>query len=405
MILYDFKWGLNEPRTLEWLTQAFEDLALSRATVFRWFAEFKRGRISLKDEEKSRRPTSVVTEENISAVEALIKENPRRTYKDIEGVLGVSSPSVSTILHQHLRARKISSRWVPHHLSDGLKCTRVEWCTWNAEEIQQRGLPPDVRHSDRWRHLDIPVWPRNKAPVIGLGLSKVKRQRSVGKKMVATFFSTSGHLATVVLEDQRTVTAKWYRNLSPPQVFSKIQEKRPRTGLRGILLHHDNASSRTANATIAFLEKTPVKLNDSSSLQSRPGPVWLFPVPEREESHMRTPISQARRCCCCLPWGAKCNIWERAAWLLPEVVSEDAVVYRMCWRVLWKDVIGKETLSLSIVAYLKTYLVTLGSAGNRRQFSDEWIRPPDDVQYHRQLVAITIVAHWIISTQETAFMI
>ena len=70
-----------------------------------------------------------MTEENISAVESLIKEDQRRTYKDIEGTLEISSPSVSTILHQHLRVRKISSRWVPHHLSDVLKCTRVEWCT------------------------------------------------------------------------------------------------------------------------------------------------------------------------------------------------------------------------------------------------------------------------------------
>ena len=74
-----------------------------------------------------------MTEENISAVEALIKEDPRRTYKDIEGTLRISSPSVSTILHQHLRARKISSRWVPmgttcqmglnaQGLNDVLKC-------------------------------------------------------------------------------------------------------------------------------------------------------------------------------------------------------------------------------------------------------------------------------------------
>ena len=65
------------------------------------------GRTSLKEEERSERPTSVVTEENISAVEALIKEDPRRTYKDIKGALGISSPSVSIILHQHLRVRKI----------------------------------------------------------------------------------------------------------------------------------------------------------------------------------------------------------------------------------------------------------------------------------------------------------
>ena len=129
MILYDFRCGLNESQILELLTQAFGDLAPSRATVFRGFTEFKMGRTSLKDEERSGRPTSVVTEENISAVEALIKDDSRRTYKDIEGALGNSSPSASTILHQHLRLRKISSRWVAHHLSDGLKCTRVEWCT------------------------------------------------------------------------------------------------------------------------------------------------------------------------------------------------------------------------------------------------------------------------------------
>ena len=85
------------------------------------FSEFKRGQTSLKDEERSQRPTSVVTKENLSAVEALIKEDPYRTYKDIEGALGISLPSVSTILHKHLRVRKISSRWVPHHLSDGHK--------------------------------------------------------------------------------------------------------------------------------------------------------------------------------------------------------------------------------------------------------------------------------------------
>ena len=110
MILYDFKCSLNESQTLERLTQALWDLVPSHATVFRWFAEFKRGQTSIKDEERSGRPTSVVSEENISAMEALIKEDPHHTYKDIEGALGISSPSVSTILHQHLRVRKISSR-------------------------------------------------------------------------------------------------------------------------------------------------------------------------------------------------------------------------------------------------------------------------------------------------------
>ena len=213
---------------------------------------------------------------------------------------------------------------------------------WNAEEIQQRGLPPGARHSDRRRNLDIPVWPRNKASVLGLGLSrwatpnqsqeaKESWEENGGHFLLNEW--SSGNCCDRGSEDSYSEMV--YRSLAPPS-FSKIQQKRPRTGLRSILLHHDNASSHTANATIAFLEKTPVKLNDSSSLHSRPGPVWLSPVPEREESHTRTPISQARRFCCCLQWGAKCYVWERVAWLLPEVVPDDAAVYRMSWRVLLK---------------------------------------------------------------------
>ena len=69
MIFYYFKNGINQAQSLERLTQDFGDLAASRATVFNWFVEFKRGRISFEDEERSGRPLTAVTEENIDAVE------------------------------------------------------------------------------------------------------------------------------------------------------------------------------------------------------------------------------------------------------------------------------------------------------------------------------------------------
>ena len=84
-----------------------------------------------------------------------------------------------------------------------------------------------------------------------------------------------------------------YRSLAPPSILKNSGEAAKDRTARNVL-HYDNASSHTANATIAFLEKTPVKLNYSSSLQSRPGPVRIFLVPEHEESHMRTLISQLR---------------------------------------------------------------------------------------------------------------
>ena len=146
--------------------------------------------------------------------------------------------------------------------------------------------------------------------------------------MVATFFSTSGLLATVVLEDQRTVTAKWYTEVWLPQVFSNIQEKRPRTGLRGILLHHDNASSHTANATIMFLENPPVKLmtHPAYSPDLAPCDIFLFPnVKNRMRGHRFPSPDDA-----VAAYNEELSAMsERAAWVLPEVVPEDAAVYRM----------------------------------------------------------------------------
>ena len=48
---------------------------------------------------------------------------------------------------------------------------------------------------------------------------KLQRSRSAQKKMVACFFGKSGHVATILLKDRRTVTADWYVQHCLPKVF------------------------------------------------------------------------------------------------------------------------------------------------------------------------------------------
>ena len=110
-------------------------------------------------------------------------------------------------------------------MSDRLKCTGVEWCTEILKRFNNgdsRRVSDIVTGDETWiypvdpetkRQSSVWIFPDEQPP------TKVKRQRSFGKKMVATFFSTSSHLATVVLEDQRTVTAKWLTEVCLPQVF------------------------------------------------------------------------------------------------------------------------------------------------------------------------------------------
>ena len=98
--------------------------------------------------------------------------------------------------------------------------------------------------------------------------------------MVLIFFAADGHVATILLEHQRTVTAQWYTTVALSQVFQKLREKQPRAGLRGFLLHHDNASAQTTHLRIDFLRGTPVQLliHPPYSPDLAPCDFFLFPT-------------------------------------------------------------------------------------------------------------------------------
>lgn len=255
MIFYDFKVGLSVKECLERLRSAFGDSSPSQSTVYEWYSEFRRGRKSLEDEPREGRPQTATTEENISSVQMMLKDDPRCTYQQIQQTLGIGSSAVSRILHDNLGVRKVCSRWIPHRLSQEQKAGRVNWCKemlQKFEEGRAKQIFDIVTGDESWIYQFDPetkqqstiwIFPDERAP------TKTKRSRSIGKKMVCSFFSASGHVATVALEDQRTVTAHWYTTVCLPKVFESIQKRRPKRGVRGLLLHHDNAPAHTAQQT------------------------------------------------------------------------------------------------------------------------------------------------------------
>ena len=78
--------------------------------------------------------------------------------------------------------------------------------------------------------------------------------------MIACFFAKLGHVATIPLEDRKTVTADWNVNRCFPKIFLAWCKWRPRTGVRGLLLHYDNARAHTAAVTVDFLAASDVQL-------------------------------------------------------------------------------------------------------------------------------------------------
>ena len=67
-------------------------------------------------------------------------------------------------------------------------------------------------------------------------------------------------MASVPVQERRTVNAESYISMCLPRVFEAWSARRPNSGTSGLLFHHDNASAPTADAALDYLEANPVQL-------------------------------------------------------------------------------------------------------------------------------------------------
>ncbi|CAH1992737.1 unnamed protein product [Acanthoscelides obtectus] len=183
-IYYNFQRQLSQQQRLAELLSVFGNEAPQQSAISRWYGEFKRGRVSLSGDPRVGAPKTAVIQENVDAI---------------------SKTSIQKILHEELGVRKLVSRWIPHLLTEEQKAARVK---------------PNKRHTFS----------------------------SVSKKMVATFVSKAGHIATISFNEQRTITADWYTTICLPKVITEF------------ILHQDSASSHTAQKTRQYLTEENLEL-------------------------------------------------------------------------------------------------------------------------------------------------
>lgn len=298
MIYYDFKCKLSAEESFERLTVALGSEAPSKPSIYRWFREFKFGRTTLKDGIRTGRPKTAVVQRNIDAVGEVITADRHATCREIAHQVGISMTSVHKILHQHLNVRKLCARWIPHLLTDAQKQNRVDWCKAMIAKYDSgasKAVYNIVTGDESWIYEYDPetknqstVWVFQDEPPP----TKVARSRSVGKQMVACFFSITGHVATVPLVEQRTVTANWYVIIGFPAAFEEVRKTNPR---RRIILHHDNASAPTAHQTLAYLKNENVELmtHPSYSPDLAPNEFILFPKIKKKLRGQRFPSPEA----------------------------------------------------------------------------------------------------------------
>ena len=103
-----------------------------------WVRQFKEGRKSCENKPKEPRPRTSRSEDMIARVEQMVMEERRLTVKQIAAIAGISVGSVDTILHEDLKMRKISARWVLRMLTDENKASCVAMC--EAMLSRDRGM-------------------------------------------------------------------------------------------------------------------------------------------------------------------------------------------------------------------------------------------------------------------------
>ncbi|KAI6651243.1 Mariner transposase [Oopsacas minuta] len=285
MILILFKLEKSRLEIHETLQKHFPNIAPCLRTVERWYSEFIHGNFILEDGPRTGRPSITHTVENVELMLDEVTKDPHVTYAQLEHETKLSSGSINVILHKELGLRKLCARWIPHSLSsDQIKC-RVDFCKIMLKRFvngTSRAVSEILTGDETWIYHYNPETKRQSKEWVeegGLPPTKVRRIRSVGKQMWAIFFRRSGFVEGIALEDRKTVTADWYTTICLPKVFSAIEKQREKSGVRGILLHHDNASSHTPLRTREFLENYRIGTlpHPPYSPDLAPCDFWLFP--------------------------------------------------------------------------------------------------------------------------------
>ena len=108
----------------------------------------------------------------------------------------------------------------------------------------------------------------------------VRRSRSVKHVLYALFFETRGIVARIPVPKHKTVTGIYYTEQVLPVVVNHYMAMRPRTGVRGLKLLHDNAPAHCSAVMQDYLKTQGFKTSPhpAYSLALAPCDFWLNPV-------------------------------------------------------------------------------------------------------------------------------
>ena len=90
---------------------------LTRSNVFRWHERFRSGRESVEDDERSGRPSTAKTDENINKIKGWMTVSRKLTIREIAEELNIVYGSAQDILVNDSGLRRVAAKLVPKDLN------------------------------------------------------------------------------------------------------------------------------------------------------------------------------------------------------------------------------------------------------------------------------------------------
>lgn len=284
VIKYLYLKGNTPTQIKEELDTVYGDSAPSFTTVKFWAAEFKRGRISLADDERSGRPKTATASDNIKKIHQMVLDDRRMKVREIEEALGISKERICHILNEELGMRKLSARWVPRLLTLDQKRIRMNISKalltrfkQNEPDFLQRFITVD----ETWIHHYTPETKEQSKQWIAKGEpapKKAKTVSSAGKVMATVFWDSHGIILIDYLQKGKTITGEYYASLLD-KLKAEIARKRPHLKKKKVLFHQDNAPAHTSVIAMAKIYELHFELLDHPpySPDLAPSDFFLFP--------------------------------------------------------------------------------------------------------------------------------
>ena len=192
-------------------------------------------------------------EKNVATVKMLIEEDARYTVQEIEELSGVHSSSVLKILREQLGLRKICARWVPHLLTEEQKQSRLRLVSQVIEKYDKcdpHRLEEIITSDETWiYHFQADSKAKNKVWVSSEGDRPViaRRCKTSNRMFCAIFFDSKSPVLQIPVPKGSSVTVKFYRESVLTQLVDFYQKRRPRTGVRCIIMHRPINALRYRN--------------------------------------------------------------------------------------------------------------------------------------------------------------